>query len=112
MDREQAKICLRYDAVPTPASPSSKLGISDSALRGDLPLNGLRHPPEAGTNGWYIWGGEYSTSPEFFKPLHVSNLKETCPLAVPYLALSPGWRFLVTPDYEDVWFDSQLLTTN
>ncbi|WP_432444553.1 immunity protein Imm33 domain-containing protein [Rhizobium leguminosarum] len=37
--------------------------ISDSALRGDLPLNGLRHPPEAGTNGWFIWGGEYSTDP-------------------------------------------------
>lgn len=110
MDREQAKVCLRYDAVPTPAPPSSKLGISDSALRGDLPLSGLRHPPEAGTNGWFIWGGEYSTDPEFFKPIHVSHLKEACPVAMPYLALPPGWRFLATPDYEDVWFDSELLT--
>jgi hypothetical protein len=111
MDREQAKVCLRYDAVPTPALPSSKLGISDSALRGDLPLNGLRHPPEAGTNGWFIWGGDYSTDPEFFNPTHVSHLKETCPVVMPYLALPPGWRFLVTPDCEDVWFDGELLTT-
>ncbi|WP_455710522.1 immunity protein Imm33 domain-containing protein [Rhizobium brockwellii] len=63
--------------------------ISDSALRGDLPLNGLRHPPEAGTNGWFIWGGEYSTDPEFFKPIHVSHLKETCPAVTPHLALPP-----------------------
>jgi hypothetical protein len=27
----------------------------------------------------------------------------------PYLALPPGWRFLIAPDYEDVWFDESLL---
>jgi hypothetical protein len=26
--------------------------------------------------------------------------------------LEPGWRFLWTPDYEDVWFDKNLLTVN
>lgn len=109
MDREQAKLCLRYDAVPMPAAPSSILGISESALRGDLPLNGLRHPPGAGVNGWYIWGGEYSTAPEFFKPMHFAHLNERCPASIRYLALPPGWRFLAALDYEDVWFDSGLV---
>ena len=25
------------------------------------------------------------------------------------LALPPGWRFLLAPDYEDVWYDPSLL---
>ncbi len=45
----------------------------------------------------------------FFVPLHVEHLGEWCPEAVPYLALPPGWRFLLAPDYEDVWFDATLL---
>jgi hypothetical protein len=27
----------------------------------------------------------------------------------PYLALPPGWRFLLAPGYEDVWYDPTLL---
>jgi hypothetical protein len=26
-----------------------------------------------------------------------------------YLGLAPGWRFLIAPGYEDVWFDEILL---
>jgi len=26
-----------------------------------------------------------------------------------YLGLAPGWRFLVAPNYEDVWEDYDLL---
>jgi hypothetical protein len=26
-----------------------------------------------------------------------------------YLALPAGWRFLLAPDHEDVWFDVNLL---
>ncbi|WP_425328639.1 immunity protein Imm33 domain-containing protein [Rhizobium changzhiense] len=74
------------------------------------PINGLRHPPEAGTSGWFIWGGqEFSTASDFFKPLHIHHLQERCNAVLPYLALPPGWRFLIVPDYEDVWYDSSLL---
>lgn len=111
MDRAQAKVCQRYDVLLTPPASSSKLGISDSALRGEQPLNGLRHPPAAGISGWFIWGGqEFSTDPKFFNPMHVSHLEERCPAVLPYLGLPPGWRFLIAPNHEDVWFDRDLLT--
>ena len=28
---------------------------------------------------------------------------------LPYLGLAPGWRFLIAPGYEDVWYDEKLL---
>src|SRR6266567_6634911 len=62
------------------------------------------------TSGWYIWAGEQlSDDPDFFVPLHVEHLAMSCPAAIPYLALPPGWRFLVAPGYEDVWPDQSLL---
>jgi len=110
MEATQQDICRRYGAAFMPPDETCKVGISESALRGDLPLNGLRHPPDIGTSGWFIWAGEeLSAEPDFFTPLHLYHLDEECPAALPYLGLPPGWRFLVTGDYEDVWFDATLL---
>ena len=69
----------------------------------------MRIPPAGGTCGWYIWAGEYSDAADFFVPLHAAHLAEWAPLAVKYLALAPGWRFIVTDTYEDVWYDEILL---
>ncbi len=110
MKQAQRDVCRRYGAGFDALDLSCKLGISAGALRGEQPLNGLRHPPENGTNGWYIWGREeLSADPEFFMPLHAHHLQKLCVSVLPYLALPPGWRFLIAPDYEDVWYDSTLL---
>ena len=42
-------------------------------------------------------------------PLHVGHLAERLPDVMPYLALPPGWRFLLAPGREDVWYDESLL---
>jgi hypothetical protein len=74
------------------------------------PVNGLRHTPTGDTNGWYIWAGdELSDSPDFFLPLHVEHVADWRDRIADYLALPPGWRFLIAPDHEDVWFDKSLL---
>lgn len=87
-----------------------KVGISRSVRDGVLPLNGIRHLPVGETTGWYIWAGEeLSQDEDFFVPLHVEHLSAWCPQVVPYLALPPGWRFLLAPGYEDVWFDSSIV---
>jgi len=52
-----------------------------------------------------------SDDPDFFRPLHVEHVAEWCPEVQPYLALPPGWRFLIAPGHEDVWFDPALLET-
>ncbi|MCJ2182184.1 hypothetical protein MTR62_05655 [Novosphingobium sp. 1949] len=109
MIEAQQGICKRYGADFTPPEDSCVVGISDSALCGEMPLHGLRHPFEKGSTGWFIWSGDYSNADDFFKPVHLYHLQEDCPAALPYLALPPGWRFLIAPEYEDVWSDSSLL---
>ncbi|WP_353311057.1 hypothetical protein [Shimia sp. NS0008-38b] len=101
----------RRFAAPLSETPTfHKVGISQSSLDGVLPLNGLRHPVTNGVSGWYIYGGlAFSQAPDFFMPMHVSHLKERCPLALKFLLLPPGWRFLTDGDYEDIWFDEALL---
>ena len=106
----QHQICSRYTADYVPPEDGSKVGIALNVREGLLPLNGLRHPPSDDTNGWYIWGGEVlSNDDDFFKPLHIEHILDWCPQVVKFLALPPGWRFLIAGDYEDVWFDETLL---
>ncbi|MCO5946153.1 immunity protein Imm33 domain-containing protein [Mucilaginibacter flavidus] len=107
---EQKLVCERYGSPFYESQMFLKVGISKNVKNGVWPINGLRHPLEGDTTGWYIWAGEeFSTEPDFFTPLHVEHLEDWCPLALKYLGLAPGWRFLLAPDYEDVWEDLQLL---
>ena len=103
---EQKAVCARFHAEPHVADPNSKVGMggSDEGV-----IHGLRQPPEGDTTGWYIWRGEYSESGDFFEPLHTWHLADRLPEVLPYLALPPGWRFLLAPDCEDVWYDDSLL---
>jgi hypothetical protein len=106
---KQQGVCVRFGAEFEPPGAMEKLGIALQTLN-LLPLNGLRISPENGTCGWYIWGGEeQSEAADFFQPLHVHHLEERCPDGIPYLGLPPGFRFLIAPDYEDVWQDEALL---
>ncbi len=106
----QKELCVQYGAEYTASPDNSKLGISLNVRDGIEPINGLRHPSEGDTTGWYIWAGEeLDSSDDFFQPLHVAHLSEWCPQVQKYLGLSPGWRFLIAGDYEDVWFDEELL---
>ncbi|WP_394842911.1 hypothetical protein LZC95_38295 [Pendulispora brunnea] len=103
-------LCRKYGS-PWVASPDHmKVGIAKNVLDGLLPINGLRHPIEGATSGWFIWAGqELSSAPDFFAPLHIGHLAKWCPPAPRFLGLAPGWRFLMANGYEDVWEDAALL---
>ncbi len=109
----QIKVCETVGADVCECHLGEKVGISQSALDGELPLNGMRHQQTNGTTGWYIWGSEqFSEDDNFFKSLHTAHLELRCPLALKFLSLPPGWRFLADGDYEDVWFDANLLVVD
>jgi hypothetical protein len=108
MSNDQRNVCERFGAEYAPPEASQKVGISLASLE-NVPLHAVRLSPENGTCGWYIYGGVYSTDADFYQALHVGHLIERCPNILPYLALPPGWRVLLAPDYEDVWFDGELL---
>ncbi len=80
------------------------------------PLRALKAQPqhsrargtEVSLRSWYIWAGQYSEDPDFFVLLHVAHVADWCTLALPFLALPPGWRFLTDGAYVDVWKDDGL----
>ena len=110
IEDEQRIVCERIGFTYMEAPSNLKVGIAANVREGLMPINGLRHPPKGGTTGWYIWAGEtLSDDPDFFQPLHVAHLAEWLPSVLKYLGLPPGSRFLITSEYEDIWFDENLL---
>jgi len=109
-DLLQRRICRSYATDFVESSPDSKILVARNARPGIWPLNGLRHLPESGTSGWYVWAGEaLSLDPDFFEPHRVGQVSELLPPVLPYLALPPGWRFVLAENHEDVWYDPELL---
>lgn len=107
---EQMALCRKYGAEFLASPDELKAGVARAVRDHVFPINGLRHPPEGDTTGWYIWAGEHlSGAKDFFQPLHVKHLEEWCPQVIRYLGLSPGWRFQIAGNHEDVWFDPSLL---
>ena len=107
--RSQKEVCKKYNVSPLPSSGKEKLGIAIETI-GKAPINGLRHSPENGTCGWYIWcGEEMGEEDNFFKPLHISHISEYLPEIEQYLSLPPGYRFLVAGKQEEVWYDETLI---
>ena len=84
---KQSRICAHYGANHCPANPDLMVGVSGNFDSGQLPLHGLRHPPEGNSCGWFLWAGEYSTDDDFFQPMHVSHICEGHPEIADYLGL-------------------------
>jgi hypothetical protein len=113
LSNEQREIRVKFGASYLLCDDRLKIGISRTFDPAQFPINGLRHPPQGDTTGWYIWSGEeLSTDADFFVPLHAFHLNDRCPGIVKYFGLGPGWRFLVAPGHEDVWFDASLLNVS
>ena len=107
---EQRETCARFGVNPEALGTRDLAGVADTVLPHVKLIHGLRHPRVGDSSGWYIWGGEeWSSADDFFKPVHVSHLEQLSPPVLRYLALPPGWRFLIADGYEDVWFDEAIL---
>ena len=104
------ELCSRFSTDFTPIDWELRIGIADDFFSDALPKNGLRHPAHGNMTGWYLWAGEaLSTDEDYFRPYCARQLVDRCPEILRYLGLPSGWRFLVAPNYEDVWFDASLL---
>jgi hypothetical protein len=106
---DQEDLCRSHGVSPDFVDAFDKVGIALPTLQ-LAPLNGLRHPRSGDASGWYFWGGaDLSQNADFFEPLHAEHLAQLCPRVRRFLALPAGWRFLIAPTHEDVWYDASLL---
>jgi hypothetical protein len=108
---EQKACCAKFNVEWIEADFDLIIGISDNVFSDVIPINGLRHPIEKGTTGWYVWSGEkFNYEDNFFKPYCVKHLIDKKPEILKYLGLPPGYRFLIdNKNYEDIWEDINLL---
>ena len=110
IETSQKEFCLEQNAEFMASPFDSKLGYATST-KGRLPINGLRHPPEGDSCGWYIWCGEdFLDAEDFFSPLHTKHIYEDHPELTRLLGLAPGYRFVIAEEYLDVWYDPALLS--
>ncbi|NBA78852.1 hypothetical protein GOQ04_25085 [Emticicia sp. ODNR4P] len=103
----QKIICTTNNSTWKPINKKLKIGVS-ADLEKD-PINGLRHPNEKETTGWFIWTGEYSEADDFFQPICAEHLLQKRPEIIKYLGLDIGFRFISDKNgYEDIWYDEKL----
>jgi len=103
-------VARRFNVAARPPLSGDKVGAARNVREGVWPMNGFRYPAAGDTSGWFLWAGRaLSGDPGFFVPLDAEHLADWCPIVLPYLGLPPGWRFLLAPGHEDVWYDENLL---
>lgn len=109
--QDQRQICIKNGALPNPPRHSDTLHIARKTV-GMLPINGLRRPSKNGDCGWYIWCGyEPPEESEFFQEMELTPFLKKMPELEKFLALPPGYRFLLAGAHVEVWYDSGLLGT-
>ena len=99
----QKRVCAKHRAPFFECSDADRAGIALVSLKID-PIYGARERNEDGTTSWYVWGGPYSSAVDFFQPICAGHIRELLPEALPYLALPPGYKFIIDRNgFEDVW---------
>lgn len=105
--KQQQVICQNHQSAFCLILPTDMIAIALETL-GKSPIYGSRVHKASATDNveWFFYCGEYSASPDFYKPIHAKHLTEYLPMVERYLALAPGYRFIIDANgYEDVWLE-------
>lgn len=106
----QLAVCAKYHALFHTCADDERAGVAVETLKKE-PIYGVREKNHDGSNSWYIWGGPGSTAEDFYQPLCAGHIGDLIPMVLPYLALPPGYKFIIDRSgFEDVWFESEEAT--
>ena len=103
----QQKCCEHYSAQYTPVDEEQMVVISDGVYEG-LPLEGVRYPSPDHMSGWWLTTDEYNGDTSSLKTVHYIHIVESRPEVAIYMALPPGYRFMLGGEQEQVWFDEEV----
>ena len=103
----QKMVCAKYCAPFHACADDERVGVAVTTLKCE-PIYGVRRTNEDGSACWYIWGGPRSTATDFYQPLCAGHISDLIPMVLPYLALPPGYKFIIDRNgFEDVWFENE-----
>ncbi|MEI8644369.1 hypothetical protein P4S60_01650 [Pseudoalteromonas sp. Hal040] len=103
----QHECCLNYKAKYTPIDQECMVVISDGVYEG-LPLEGVRYHSPKHMTGWWLTTDEYNGDISSLKMVHFTHIVEYRPEVAIYMALPPGYRFMLGGEQEHVWFDEEV----
>ncbi len=114
----QAEVCARYGVRPErPAQvPTVRALVGGSLAEGTWPVYGMRSrpQPDRGHCGWVVWAVHPdmadAAAADGLDPVPFTEVRERNEAVWPYLALPPGWAFVLDAEgSEDVYQDPTLL---
>ena len=106
--KDQRRLCQRVGCDPQYVDGPETVAASAGVFGPDWPVIAIRHRAIGDMCGWYLWTGEFSAEPGFFRPVQAEEVWAARPELTGYLALPAGHGFVVAPGYEDVWQDPTL----
>lgn len=100
----QFAICKKLKVKPQRPWAFGRALMGGSLQPDVWPVYGVRSlpRPDRGDCGWTFWTGDSDMSraakKSKFEIIEVQAIGDRCPAVVPYLALPPGWAFVLGPD--------------
>lgn len=104
----QLDICHQFQAKFDPPLADNLVVVSKGVMEGIRSVEGVRYPSKSPMSGWWLTTDLYDGNVESLRTVHAHHFCESRRELAWYFALPFGYRFRLTADYEDVWFDDRV----
>ena len=101
----QLDVCHQFQARFSPPLADNLVVVSEGVLEGVRPVEGVRYPSKSPMSGWWLTTDLYDGNVESLRTVHAHHLCESLRELAWFFALPFGYRFRLTAEGEDVWFD-------
>ena len=102
--RDQEEECKKHDVIPQFPTFSQNIVISKGVYEG-LGVEAVRYPSPEHMTGWWITTDMYNDEVDTLTNVHYFHLAFQRPDILRYLALPFGYRFYMSKEEKDVWYD-------
>lgn len=106
--QEQEEECRRRNVTPLFPTFGQKIVISKGVYEG-CGVDAVRYSSPKHMTGWWVTTDLYDGNIESLMTVYFYNLAFKRPDILKYFALPFGYRFYITDEEKDVWFDGKVL---